>query len=101
MTKAYRDENPTFKWITEDYVDTYTVIAAIRMKASDVSDILDMDLKSDIEKISEKAEETDTLYGDLHTGKSYMSLITCEYTEKNGRLVVIGERTERLERKGN
>lgn len=99
MAKAYRDENPTFKWITEEYVDTYTVIAAIRTKASDVSDILDMDLKSDIEKLSEKAKETDTLYGDFHTGKSYMSLITCEYTKKNGRLVVIGERTERLERK--
>ena len=99
ITKAYRDENPKFKWITEDYVDTYTVAAVIKAKASDISDILDMDLKSDIEKLSEKAKKTDTLYRELHTGKSYMSLVTCEYTKKNGRLIIIGERTEHLKRK--
>lgn len=98
LSKEYRDENPTFKWITEDYVDIYTVTAVIRTKVTDIADILDMDLKSDMEELSEKAKKTNTLYGEFHTGKSYMSLVTCEYTMKNGRLVVIGERTSHIER---
>ena len=57
-----------------------------------------MDLKRDMEELSEKAKKTNTLYGDFHTGKDYMSLVTCEYTMKNGRLIVIGERTSRLKR---
>lgn len=98
LSKEYRNENPTFKWITKDYVDTYTVIALIKTKATDIADILDMDLKSDMEKLSEKAKKTNTLYGEFHTGKSYMSLVTCEYTMKNGRLVVIGERVNHVKR---
>lgn len=98
LSKAYRDENPTFKWITKDYVDTYTIIAVIKTKATDIASLLDMDLKRDMEELSEKAKKTNTLYGDFHTGKDYMSLVTCEYTMKNGRLIVIGERTSRLKR---
>lgn len=99
LSKAYRDENPTFKWITDEYVDTYTVVAVVKGKASDIEQLLDMDLKSDVDSLSEKAKSTNTLYDALHTGKSYMSLVTCEYTMKNGRLVVIGERTGHVERK--
>lgn len=98
LSKEYRDENPTFKWITKDYVDTYTVVAVIKSKVTDIENILDIDLKSDIDALSEKAKRTNTLYEELHSGKSYMSLVTCEYTEKNGRLIVIGERTKHLER---
>lgn len=99
LSKEYRDENPTFKWITEDYVDTYTIVAVIKSNASDIEGLLDMDLKSDIDSLTEKAKSTNTLYEELHSGKSYMSLVTCEYTVKSGRLIVIGERVKHLVRK--
>lgn len=99
LSADYRNENPYFKWITEDYVDTYEVSAVIKTSAEDAVKLLDMDLKSDLDELSEKAKESNTLYNELHTGKSYMSLVTCEYTKKDGRLIVIGERIKHIKRK--
>lgn len=98
LSKDYHNENPYFKWITEDYVDTYEVAAVIKISAEDVTKLLDMDLKSDLDELSEKAKTTGSLYKELLAGKSYMSLVTCEYTHSNGRLIVIGERMKHLER---
>ncbi len=98
LSKEYRDENQTLKWITKEYVDTYNVIAVIKSQATDIADLIDMDLKSDIESLSEKAKRTNTLYGELYAGKSYMCLITCEYSQKDGRLLVIGERVSHIKR---
>ena len=98
LDETYRAEHETFTWITADYVDSYSVKAVIRTKADFSGGVLDMDTKQDFDELGKQASETGVLYEPLHTGKTYMTLVTCEYTRKNGRLLVIGERTEHAKR---
>ena len=73
--------------------DNYTVLGLI----GDTTHI-DMDLVDDIEKLNKEAEKNGKLYSMLHTGRTYMTCVTCEYTNKNGRLLVIGERIRHMKR---
>ena len=98
LQSDYEKEHETFRYIDDSYVDTYKVSAVMRISVKDMSGIIDMDLADDIAKLNEKAEKNGKLYDTLHTGKTYMTLVTCEYTEKNGRLLVIGERISHLKR---
>jgi sortase B len=98
LSDEYAEEHPSFKWISAASVDTYEVTAVICTSAADIKRYMDMDLKSDIDRLSEKAEETGKLYKDMGADDTYMSLITCEYEHEDGRLIVIGRRAEHLER---
>ena len=98
LDKEYTAAHKTFRYINENYIDTYKVAAVIRMNAEDADSLIDMDLKSDFEKLEESADETGALYQKLHTGCTYMTLATCEYSKRNGRLLVIGERISHIRR---
>ena len=99
LSKEYKNEHPSFKWITDEAVDTYQVVAVIRADASELKERLSLNLENDYEALSAKASDTGMLYEALTMDNSYMSLITCEYSGKDGRLALIGKRTESLERK--
>ena len=98
LQSDYEKEHETFRYIDDTYVDTYKVSAVIRISVKDISGIIDMDLIDDIAKLNEEAEKNGKLYSMLHTGRTYMTCVTCEYTKKNGRLLVIGERIRHLKR---
>lgn len=98
LQSDYEKEHETFRYIDDTYVDTYKVSAVIRISVKDMSGIIDMDLIDDIAKLNEEAEKSGKLYSMLHTGRTYMTCVTCEYTNKNGRLLVIGERIRHLKR---
>lgn len=98
LQEDYEKEHETFRYIDDTYVDTYKISAVIRISVKDMGNIIDMDLVDDIEKLNKEAEKNGKLYSTLHTGKTYMTCVTCEYTRKNGRLLVIGERIQHIKR---
>lgn len=98
LQSDYEKEHETFRYIDDTYVDTYKVSAVIRISVKDMTGIIDMDLAEDITRLNEEAKKNGKLYSMLHTGRTYMTCVTCEYTNKNGRLLVIGERIRHLKR---
>lgn len=98
LNEDYRNEYPTFKWITESFIDNYEIIAIIETKAAELNSVLDMDSDDDLTALSEKVKKSGKLYGEFLPDQTYMTLATCEYHYKNGRLFVIGRQISHRER---
>lgn len=98
LNEDYRNENMTFKWITEGYVDTFEVMAVAELHAASLNGLLDMGLKSDLDKLTDTFTKSGKLYGEFTSNATYMTLSTCEYDYADGRLFVIGKRISHAER---
>lgn len=96
LKEDYAKEHEEIRLITEDELRIYKVRAAVKFGPKDtaLTQAMLFGTEADTKLIEERAAEAGTLYGALDWRKKYITLCTCEYTVKNGRLFVIGELTE-------
>ena len=95
--KDYGVNNPIIKLITPNGCRRYVVIAVARVTSDDdwysytetVDEIRFGELRAHIE-----SKSLYTINGTMEYGDSFLTLSTCEYSQTNGRLIVIAKRSE-------
>lgn len=100
LDAGYRADHPIIKYIDEDSVSLYRVCAAFSASAND-EDLITCLIpytKSEMERLKAYAAAANgTVYEAFEYGDELITLATCEYTNKNGRLFVIGRLINRME----
>ena len=95
--KQFGVNNPIIKLITPNGCRRYVVIAVARVQYDDAwysytsttDETLFNEFKSHIE-----SKALYTINGKMEYGDSYLTLSTCEYSQTNGRLIIIAKRSE-------
>lgn len=95
--KSFGIDNPIVQFITPNGCNRYIVCAVVKVKPDDdwYSYINETDEKT-FNSIKAKLQE-EALYlinGELNYEDFYLTLSTCEYSQKNGRFIVIARRSE-------
>lgn len=95
--KQFGVDNPIIQLITPNGCRRYVVIAVARVRNDDAwysftdtdDEILFNELKKHIE-----SKSLYTINGSMEYGDSFLTLSTCEYSQSNGRLILIAKRSE-------
>jgi len=92
LDESYRNEHDTILFISEDNVWIYKVAAAFPISTDEEPVINSLKLINDEDKASveTKAKEAGKLYLPLSGNDKFITLVTCEYSHEDGRLLVIG-----------
>lgn len=95
--KDYGVNNPIIKLITPSGCRRYVVIAVAKVRADDAwysyTDTVDETIFGEFKKHIE-SKSLYTINGTMEYGDSFLTLSTCEYSQTNGRLIVIAKRSE-------
>ena len=95
--KQFGVNNPIIQLITPNGCRRYVVIAVARVRNDDAwysytdttDEIMFNEFKSHIE-----SKSLYTINGKMEYGDSFLTLSTCEYSQTNGRLIIIAKRSE-------
>lgn len=95
--KEIFNENKLIEFDTEEKLSDYEIIAAFRVKENElneISEILLMDNNENFDRFVQFVEKRNLVDGGdgFSYEDHYLTLMTCEYTNKNGRFFVIAKR---------
>ena len=95
--KQFGVDNPIIQLITPNGCRRYVVIAVARVRNDDAwysfTDTADEILFNELKKHIE-SKSLYTINGSMEYGDSFLTLSTCEYSQSNGRLILIAKRSE-------
>lgn len=103
LDAGYREEHPVIKYIDEDSIALYRVCAEFTASSNDESLLtcLIPYTQNEMKMLREYVTAANgTVYEDFEYGDELITLATCEYTNKNGRLFVIGKLINKIETGG-
>ena len=95
--KEVFNENKLIEFDTEEKLSDYEIIAAFRVKENElneISEILLMDNNENFDRLVQFVEKRNLVDGEdgFSYEDYYLTLMTCEYSNKNGRFFVIAKR---------
>lgn len=95
--KEVFNENKLIEFDTEEKLSDYEIIAAFKVKENElneISEILLMDNNENFDKLVQFVEKRNLVDGGdgFSYEDHYLTLMTCEYSNKNGRFFVIAKR---------
>lgn len=95
--KEIFNENKLIEFDTEEKLSDYEIIAAFRVKENElneISEILLMDNNENFDRLVQFVEKRNLVDGGdgFSYEDHYLTLMTCEYTNKNGRFFVIAKK---------
>lgn len=95
--KEIFNENKLIEFDTEEKLSDYEIIAAFRVKENElneISEILLMDNNENFDRLVQFVEKRNLVDGGdgFSYEDHYLTLMTCEYSNKNGRFFVIAKR---------
>lgn len=97
-SETFYRENPTIQFETLWDTAEYEIAGILKMPANDLAidlaQSIQFERKRDFDAFAEKAK-WNSLYhvdGELQWGDSLLTLITCEYTQDDGRIVIIAKK---------
>lgn len=94
LDPKFVQDNPIIKYVDEDVISVYEVCAVFSAPAKDSELIrcLVPYTKDELEALRDYIRSSGgAIYEDFEFGDKLITLITCEYTHKNGRLFVVGK----------
>lgn len=95
--KEVFNENKLIEFDTEEKLSDYEIIAAFRVKENElneISEILLMDNNENFDRLVQFVEKRNLVDGGdgFSYEDHYLTLMTCEYTNKNGRFFVVAKK---------
>ena len=95
--KEIFNENKLIEFDTEEKLSDYEIIAAFKVKENElneISEILLMDNNENFDRFVQFVEKRNLVDGGdgFSYEDHYLTLMTCEYSNKNGRFFVIAKR---------
>ena len=92
----FRKSHEIIKYITDDSAYVYKVCAILETSGTnkDLKNNLVPYTKSECDEFIEYINQNGIVYDDISWGDSLITLTTCEYTHKKGRLMIIGKLIE-------
>ena len=101
LDTEYRDTHKEIRYITQDRITCYEVCAVMTASAEDeklVQNLIPY-TEQEMENLRVYLYDHGGMTEEIDWGDQLITLITCEYTKKDGRLFVIGKLKEEIVRK--